>query len=158
MRSAGRIARQLKSHGVKRVPANIDIIGVGAGVYDRLREQRLNVAPFQGSERAINPAKFKNKISEAWWNFRDMMEDGLIDLDPDDEKLAGQLTTRMWGIDSAGRIWIEGKDDMEARGVPSPDHADAAIMSLVSAGAINPVAADDRDDNSITGDLLKRVL
>jgi hypothetical protein len=63
MTTAGKAALILKKHGVnmKTVPMNVDIIGIGAGVFDRLREQRFNVAPFQGSQRAIDPTKFVNR-------------------------------------------------------------------------------------------------
>lgn len=156
MTSAGKIRVWLTKHGNHRMPANIDIIGVGAGVYDRLREQRFNVAPYQGSQRAINPAKFKNRRSESWWTFRQMMEDGLIDLDRSDIKLAAELQSVRWGVDSGGRIYIESKEDMRDRGLPSPDHADAAVMSTVHAGA---VVGDARStDESVTADLLGRVM
>ena len=49
----------------------------------------------------------------------------IIDIDPDDDKLAAQLGSIKWGIDSRGRIKIESKDDMRKRGLPSPDRADA---------------------------------
>lgn len=157
MQSAGRLANILKGHGAKRPPANIDVIGVGSGVYDRLREQRLNVAPYQGSQRAVNPEKFKNRRSESWWTFKELMDADLIDLDPADDTLAAQLGSIKWGTDSAGRIYVETKDDMAARGLPSPNHADAAIMSTVSAGAV-PDRSRDGDDGSVTADLLDRVM
>jgi hypothetical protein len=156
MQSAGRIARELGSHGLKRPPANIDIIGLGSGVYDRLREQKFNVAPHQGSTSALNKEKFKNRRSEVWWTFKELMEDGLIDLDPSDDTLAAQLTSIKWDTDSAGRIFVEPKDDMMARGLPSPNHADAAIMSTVSAGAVA-----DRTrlpgSESVTSDIMAKV-
>jgi hypothetical protein len=156
MSSAGRIKNHLTSHGKHFMPANIDIIGVGAGVFDRLREQRLNVAPYQGSQRALNPAKFKNRRAESWWTFRELMDDGLIDLDPADEKLAAELGSVRWGVDSAGRIFIESKEDMRERGLPSPDHGDAAVLSTVEAGA---VPARDYDTSpTLTGDLLEKVM
>jgi hypothetical protein len=159
MSSSGRIARTLRSHGNHRPPANIDVIGLGAGVYDRLREQRLNVAPYQGSSRALNPAKFKNRRAETWWTFREMMEEGLIDLDPADDTLAAQLGSVKWGTDSAGRIYIETKEDMMDRGLPSPNHADAAIMSTVSAGVIAEHHRDGgQQDKSVTADLLTKVM
>jgi hypothetical protein len=136
MQTAGRAAKQLASHGVFRVPCTVDIIGLGAGVFDRLRERRFNVGPHQGSARANNPAKFKNRRSEVWWTFREMMEDDLIDLDSEDEKLNGDLTNIKWAVDSAGRIFVETREDMKDRGVPSPDHGDAAVLSTVSAGAV----------------------
>jgi hypothetical protein len=158
MSSAGRIARILRSHGAKRPPANIDIIGLGSGVYDRLREQGLNVAPYQGSTRASNPAKFRNRRSETWWNFRQMMEEGLVDLDPADDALAAQLGSIKWNTDSAGRIYVETKEDMTERGLPSPNHADAAIMSLVSVGAVPEYPSGESSSNSVTADLLTKVI
>jgi hypothetical protein len=49
------------------------------------------------------------------------MEDGLIDLDPADEKLSAELGSVKWGTDSSGRIFVETKEDMTARGLPSPE-------------------------------------
>jgi len=155
MTSAGKIKRWMLSHGNNEPPATIDIIGVGAGVYDRLREQRLKVAPHQGSQAAANPAKFKNRRSEVWWTFRELMEDGLIDLDPHDETLAAQLGSVKWNVDSAGRIFVETKEDMRERGLPSPDHADAAILSTVSAVSVLDMSKVS-STSTITGDLLHK--
>jgi hypothetical protein len=118
-----------KHHPTVPVPMVIDVIGVGAGVVDRLREQELPVYPFNGAERAHRPDKFKNRRAELYWNFRNMMEQGGLDIDPKDEKLHGQLLNIKWFVDSSGRIQIESKEDMRDRGVPSPDHADAAVYS-----------------------------
>lgn len=155
MSTAGRAVRILKKYPLHRPTMNIDIIGVGAGVFDRLREQRYNVAPYQGSQRATNPAKFKNRRAEAWWTFRELMEEGLIDLDPADEVLSAQLTSVKWDTDSAGRIQIESKEDIRARGLPSPDHADAAVMSVVEAGN---VAQHLGRTETLTSDLLAKAL
>jgi len=155
MQSAGEVARIIGGHEDRKIPAIIDIIGIGSGVFDRLREQRYEVGAFQGSERATNPAKFKNRRSEVWWTFRELMEEGLIDLDPEDETLAAHLGSVKWGVDSAGRIYIESKDDLRERGLPSPDHADAAILSTVFVASTVGMRGDD---NSLTGDLLKKVM
>lgn len=157
MSTAGRAAAVLNGHGIhtKIMPMNIDTIGVGAGVFDRLREQRFNVAPFQGSQRAINPAKFKNRRAEVWWTFREMMEAGEVDLDPDDELLSAHLTSVKYGIDSAGKIYIESKEDIRGRGLPSPDRADAAVMTTVSAGA---VSMHGGPSSSLTSDLLAKAM
>lgn len=155
METAGKAGLILESHPYHRIPMNIDIIGVGAGVFDRLRERRFNVAPYQGSQAATNPAKFKNRRAESWWTFRELMESGLIDLDPEDDKLAAQLQSVKWGVDSAGRIFIESKEDIKERGLPSPDHADAAVMSTVHAGA---VPQNRTGSLSVTGDLLEKVI
>jgi len=156
MESAGRAARHLRSHGVNRVPCTIDIIGLGAGVYDRLKEQRLPVAAHQGSQRAARPDKFKNRRSEVWWTFRVMMEEELIDLDPEDDILAAQLGSVKWGVDSSGRIYVETREDIRERGLPSPDRADAAILATVA-----PAAMPDPNmmaNLTVTKDLLTKVM
>jgi len=161
MQSVGRVmSLTTQKHPTLRIPINVDVIGVGSGVYDRLKELRQPVAPYQGSQRAINPKKFKNRRSETWWTFRQWMEDGLIDLDPADEKLAAELGSVKWGTDSSGRIFIETKDDMMARGLPSPNHADAAVMSLVQPAVLSDAIVDSiRNKNGmITGDLLDKVM
>jgi hypothetical protein len=155
MESAGLMGNIL-TKDPHRVPATIDIIGLGAGVFDRLRERRLNVAPHQGSQRALNPAKFKNRRSEVWWTFRELMEEDLIDLDPADETLHGQLQSVKWNTDSAGRIYVETKEDMRERGVPSPNHADAAVLSTVTVGAIPD--RDQKPATSVTSDLMTKVM
>jgi hypothetical protein len=50
---------------------------------------------------------------------RERFEQGEIDIDPYDDKLAAQLGSIKWGIDSRGRIKIESKDDMRKRGLLS---------------------------------------
>src|SRR6516165_12647535 len=59
---------------------------------------------------------------------------------PNDEKLVAQLTSRRKLYDSKGRERLESKADLRARGVESPDRADALI------GAI--ILAQDRQGNS----------
>lgn len=152
MQSAGKVLGHLRLKNGKLIPANIDITGVGAGVYDRLREQRFEVGAYQGAERARNPAKFKNRRAEDWWTFREWAEEGLLDLDPEDLTLAAHLGSLKWGVDSSNRIVVESKDDVRERGLPSPDHGDAAVMSLVHCG----VTANLPPAKSLTGDLLQR--
>jgi hypothetical protein len=45
--------------------------------------------------------RFADRRSEMWWSFREEMEEGLIDLDPDDEDLAAQLQQPKWTLDGA---------------------------------------------------------
>jgi hypothetical protein len=161
MQTVGRVRMIMnRLHPERRIPINIDVIGVGSGVYDRMRELNDPVAPYQGSQRAINPAKFKNRRSETWWTFREWMEAGLIDLDPADEKLAAELGSVKWGTDSSGRIYIETKEDMIARGLPSPNNADAAVMSLVAPAVLSDemVEGMKRNRGMVTSDLLHKVM
>lgn len=128
MRSAGEIARLLR---VDDVPAWVDVIGLGAGVFDRLVEQELPVYAFNAAERATDPVRFSNRRAEVYWHARELFSRGEVDLDPGDEELASQLGSIRYGIDSRGRIYIESKDDMRKRGISSPDRADAFVMSTI---------------------------
>jgi phage terminase large subunit len=49
-----------------------------------------------------------------------------------DEKLIAQLPSRRKLYDSKGREKLESKADLKARGVESPDRADALILSAGS--------------------------
>jgi hypothetical protein len=133
MRTVGRLANLFnQTHG--NASAVIDTVGVGGGVHDRLAEQGFPVVAFIASEAPstpINKKRFVNRRSEQWWNFRKMFERGEIDL-PDtseDSRLISQLASIRYVIRSDGRILVESKEDMEERGMPSPDRADAAMMS-----------------------------
>jgi hypothetical protein len=137
----------------------IDVVGLGAGVYDPLANAGFRVRAFNGGEAAHDPNRFTNRNSEAWWAFREGLEGGLIDLDSDDLTLAAQLQSRRWKLDaSQRRIRIETKDEMKQRGLPSPDRADAAILSYYEATRtfenVNDLLPGRDERSTLTGDLL----
>ena len=160
MRSAGRIGGILSSHFPLRIPANADAIGVGAGIVDRLREQGFEVIPFEGSARALRFNKFRNRRAEVYWGFREMIDGGLIDLDPEDTDLSRQLQDIKFWIDSSQRIVIESKEEMKRRGVASPDRADAAVLSTVSIGLTAEQIVGDLGpaEEPLAEDLMERVM
>lgn len=159
MASAGHIIKHLQGHNPDKVPCLIDVIGLGGGVYDRLREQQMPVSPFDGAARAYNPTKFKNRRAEQYWMLRKLMEENLIDLDSGDEELSSQLGSIKWGLDSSGRVFIESKEDMKKRGFPSPDRADTVMMSTSSlVDMLNSLLTTVNTAPTMTGDLLTREL
>jgi hypothetical protein len=117
-------------------PVAIDADGIGGGVYDQLRRLRHHTGnpvwcvAFTSQDKMRNPLRFYTRRSELWWQFRELMEDGAIDLDPEDDDLAAQLQAPKWDMRS-GRIRVETKEEMLKRGIASPDKADAAIMSVL---------------------------
>jgi hypothetical protein len=140
MTTAGHIAKAMRDIDDEAgkndwVRAIVDVPGVGGGVVDRLAELDLPVVPYNGGEAPIDKERFVNARAEDYWTLRERFEQGEIDIDPDDDKLAAQLGSIKWGIDSRGRIKIESKDDMRKRGLPSPDRADA--MAIAFAGKAN---------------------
>jgi hypothetical protein len=145
---------------INPIPAVSDVVGLGGGPTDDLRNAGYNVLPFNGGERARNPRRFVNKRAEAWWAFREGLEAGLIDLDPADLALASQLQGPRWDEDPSGRrIRMETKDQMAKRGIKSPDRGDGAVQSfyeLASVPAASTVLAskDEQGAASLTADLL----
>lgn len=129
MVTAGRVKNALRDTGAAN--AAIDADGLGAGVYDRLVEQGVPVQEMRGGFRARDAERFANKRAEWFWGLRQRFEDGDIDI-PDDDELLAQLTAMKWRLNSRGQILLESKDDMRARGLPSPDKADALAYAFAA--------------------------
>lgn len=132
--TTGTVARLLADAG-DGAGAAVDVIGIGAGVYDSLHEQGANVRAFNASERADDPSRFRNMRAQAFWRLRELLREGAIDLPADDE-LAAELLSLTWSVDSSGRILIAPKSDLPR----SPDLADACAMSLAQPPGAMPVA------------------
>ena len=117
-----------------RAGANIDEIGVGAGVVDRMKQlnpyktiQGINVGV-----AANDPEMFFNLRAEMFWALRERFVDGSIQI-PNDEELKGQLASIKYKYTPKGQVQIESKEDMKKRGLPSPDKADAVALSFLKA-------------------------
>lgn len=129
MQTAGRVKVALAKTGATN--AAIDADGLGAGVFDRLVEQGEPVQEMRGGMKARDSERFANRRAEWFWGLRTRFEDGDIDI-PDDDELLAQLTSIKWKLNSRGQIVIESKDDMKARGLPSPDKADALAYDFAA--------------------------
>jgi hypothetical protein len=70
-----------------------------------------------------------NKRAEMWKLTRDWLKEGGA-LPPGDQVLADDLTGPETVARLDGKIQIEGKKDMKARGLPSPNRADALCLSF----------------------------
>lgn len=119
---------------------NVDVIGIGAGVVDRLIELKL---PAVGVNVAEAPAvnsneerQFNRLRDELWWKGREWLEALDCRLCEDDELIA-ELTTPTFTILSNGLIKIEGKADLKARGVKSPNRADAWLNTFAVTSSPN---------------------
>ena len=110
--------------------AQVDTVGVGGGVADILREQGSLVVDMVAGAAAQEPKRFANARAEWYWQLRGLFEADQVDLDPGDDELAAQLAAIRYELTSKGLIKIESKDDMRARGVQSPDRADAMMLAV----------------------------
>jgi hypothetical protein len=127
MQTAGAIVQKSQSTGTLSV--NIDVVGVGAGVYDRCKELKVPAQAVNVGEKAKDSEKFLNLRAEAYWSLRQLFEQRKIAIPPD-QKLAGQLSSLKYKVTSSGKIQVESKEDMRKRNVASPDRADALCLAF----------------------------
>lgn len=132
--------------------AQIDVVGVGGGVYDRLRQLGVNVREFNSSQRAFDKIRFGNRRAECYWHLRDLADAGELDLPETgaDDDLIAQLGSIKWKL-MGGKIFIESKEEMRERGMPSPDLADAVVMALAPEVGIAPITVQAEDLTETAG-------
>lgn len=135
MQTAGRLLGVVSADPGRQ--SIVDVIGIGAGVVDRLREKKAPVAAFNASEGTSQKDRsgelgFTNVRAAAWWSLRELLDpafDPEIALPPDD-RLTGDLTAPHWRVMSGGRIQVESKDDIRKRIGRSTDDGDAVVQAV----------------------------
>lgn len=131
MEIAGYLKRVIETERPHRV--YVDCIGVGAGVVDRLREMGFHFVEGVNVARSANEKdKFRNLRAELWHTMREWLIQEMPVQIPDTDELHGDLCNLGYKYDSAGRLLIESKDDLRARGMPSPDTSDALSLTFYS--------------------------
>jgi hypothetical protein len=129
MEIVGRVKRIIMDEKPTRV--YVDCIGIGAGVVDRLREMGFDCVEGINVARSANDKeKFKNLRAELWSDMRDWLYQDMAVQIPDEDELHGELCSLGFKETSSGQIQIESKDDLRARGLPSPDGADALALTM----------------------------
>lgn len=115
----------------------VDVIGIGAGVFDRIKELNPKKDDLYGINVAEEPSdkeQYLNLRAELLWGLRERFmsaEIDLSDLEPEVyEELAAHLSNIKYKITAQGLIQIESKEDMKKRGLPSPDKADALALAF----------------------------
>jgi len=116
----------------------IDEGGLGAGIVDRLKEQRYKqVKGVNFGNKSTKPIMYGNKRAEMWGSMREWLKTASV---PADKLLKSDLTSPKVKPDSKGTIFLEGKKEMKARGLASPDAADAiAVTFAYPVGTRTPV-------------------
>jgi hypothetical protein len=145
MQVLGEVYHTIKrTGGVSRV--KVDSVGLGWGLVNRAQEVARDpsasnlskelarcIEGVNVSESAADPDAFLNLRAEGFWLLRERFREGAIALDPKDEDLAAQLIDiRYRRTSMGGKIQIESKDEMKARGKPSPNDADALMLAFVN--------------------------
>lgn len=134
MAIAGEIQHIAKQVGASKVV--IDTTGLGAGLYDRLRELLGDVVEgVNFGERAYEREHYANRRAEMWDGLRKWLEDPAGVQIPDRDDLQGDFCAPVRGsgatrFDSAGRLIIEPKEKIKERLGFSPDLGDAAALTF----------------------------
>jgi hypothetical protein len=128
--SIGKFLNLFKEHNLSVHQIHGDADGLGCVYLDMLAENGWPINRFHGGKPASNSEVYFNAIAEAWYSARRLFEKRLVIL-PNDAVLIGQLTSRKGHCNSKGQLCLESKDEMRARGLPSPDRADAFVGALV---------------------------
>ena len=136
MQTVGRVKAQYDGMLPSERPSEIlvDVIGLGSGVYDRLRELSLPVRAINVSEAPAFGNTYNNLRTELIFRFRGWLEQRGSRL-PDDPELIAELTSIRYSFASTGKMKAEGKDDMRRRGLKSPDKADAVFLTFAGDAA-----------------------
>ena len=135
---------------------NIDVGGLGAGIYDRLVEMGhgriVNAVNFGSSALGIGPTGdeiYANRRAEMWDVMRDWHQHVAGVQIPDDDLIHADLASVVWGGDatrwtSANELLLEPKDKIRKRLGFSPDLGDAAALTFAV-----PVAEYQDDGESL---------
>jgi len=143
MNAVGEVARYINQYGITEVV--VDVIGIGWGVYSRLRElsrvdnptgvdvtHDARLVRFSAGEQAHDKDRFINKRSELWWEVgREHSRTRAWDLSYCDDDVIAELTCPKYRIEgSHSRVQVESKSDVRERLGRSSDLADALLMSF----------------------------
>lgn len=109
----------------------VDVIGVGAGVCDRLTElargTAIQVVAVNSAVRVEDGVNY-NVRAKIWDEGRGWLKDGPVCL-PNDQELKSQLCSLKYLFRNGLRL-MEAKDDAKKRGIRSPDKADSLMLTF----------------------------
>lgn len=110
-----------------------DAGGMGQGLMGNFTRAGKKLVEFHNNGKSADP-KYVNKITEAWFNFRELVRERKVWI-PNDNVLLRQLEARKYSVDKKGKFLVESKDEYTKRlEESSPDRADALVMAYYRGG------------------------
>lgn len=123
--------------GDARAPVNIDVIGVGAAVYDAAKANGILAVALNGANASkakdrTRQLTFRNKRAEWHWKFRELLDPqhGENIALPPDRELRADLCAPRWKLTVSG-IQVEDKEEIKKRIGRSPDVGESVIYASV---------------------------
>lgn len=151
--TAERIHQVAMKHNVNLV--NIDAQGLGVGVFEMVWDLNANtedahyrIAKILSSGSSPDRHAWHNLRAYMWDNFRELLVNGFIDIDPDDLSLQNELMmVKYEHAVSSGGLLIQSKKDLRKENAgKSPDFADAAVFSAFSSPEDAIVGASSKQE------------
>ena len=134
MQTTGRAIEIAQNHGVRTI--NVDDVGLGGGVTDRINElqkngeiKNLKAVGINGANKSNDPEKFPNLRTQMFHGLRQRFIDGEIGI-PNDAELISQLASITYRYSSNNKLQIESKQQIRDAGRQSPDKADALALAF----------------------------
>ncbi len=131
MQTAGILLNEYEASEDKPTAIYVDVIGIGAGVVDRMEEMGLPVHGVNVAERPSSKDRFMRYRDELWFAGREWFENMDVKIE-DDGELIGELTTVNYEVLSTGKLQVVSKERMRRDGKPSPDLADAFLLTFAA--------------------------
>lgn len=137
---AGKVMEVVASErrGTEDVRIKVDVIGVGAGVADILRNRRdsgIEIIDVNAGAQSTDET-YARVRDEMWFQLRDWLKEGGI---PDDGMLHQELLTPTYSFLPTQRIKVESKDEIKKRlNGRSTDRADALALALYTPSDLSP--------------------
>lgn len=120
----------------KKADVKIDVIGYGAGVYDRVKRELKNLRgkwnytgrllKYKASEKAKSSERYRNRRAEDMFAFAKNLS--LYDI-PQDTKLGNEMSIRYRTLSADGLQKVEPKEEFKKRMKMSTDRLDAIVMA-----------------------------
>lgn len=111
----------------------VDNAGIGWAIPNTLRDivpsGMCDIVEVNVAMSAFNPNRFYRMRDELWWRLREEFTAGHLSI-PNDALLMGDLNSPRYE-EVAGKVKVETKKEMKARGVDSPNRADALMMTTI---------------------------
>jgi hypothetical protein len=129
MESTARLAAFCREVKAKR--AQIDVVGLGAGVVDRLAElmPELDIVEMNAGKKARDEEHYANAAAQWYAGLAEMLRDQRARGEVfKRRRVIGDLTSRKRRMRSDGRYELEPKHEAQRRGARSPDWGDAIAM------------------------------
>ena len=136
---AGKVMEVVRAHmavdakgaPIEKPRVKVDVIGIGASVFDFLAQQKtIEAVPVNVGKSADDDlhALLRDRL---WFNCAEWLKEG-GKLPPHDGLMA-QLIAPTYSFTLTGKRKVQGKDEMKKAGGRSPDHADALNLAVFHA-------------------------